>query len=37
MAYDTYKLLEMHGLVLSPMATDALGLQHQGISSHTAD
>ena len=33
----THKQLETHGCLLSTVATDALVLKHQGISSHSAD
>ena len=33
----THKQLEQHGCVLSTMATDALVLKHQAISTHSAD
>ena len=32
-----HKELEMHGCIYSNVATDALVLKHQGISSHSAD
>ena len=33
----THKQLEMHGCVLSIVATDGLVLKHQAISTHIAD
>ena len=33
----TRKQLEMHGCIISIVATDALVLKHQGISIHNAD
>ena len=33
----TYEQLEMHGYVLSTVATDALVLKHQAINIHCAD
>ena len=33
----THKQLEMHGCMLSTVATDALVLKHQVISIHSAD
>ena len=33
----THKQLEKHGCVRSNVATDALVLKHQGISTHSAD
>ena len=33
----TVKQFEMHGCVLSTVATDALELKHQVISNHSAD
>ena len=33
----TLKLLEIHGCVLSTVATDALVLKHQAISTHIAE
>ena len=33
----THKQLETHGRVLSTVATDALVLKHQGISTYTAE
>ena len=33
----THKQLEMHRCALSTVATDALVLKHQAISSHSAD
>ena len=33
----THKQLEMYGCILSTVATDALVLKHQVISSHSAD
>ena len=33
----THKLLDPHGCVLSTVATDALVLKHQAISSQSAD
>ena len=32
----THKQLEMHGCVLSTLATDALVVKHQAISTHSA-
>ena len=32
-----HKQLEMHGCVLTTVATDALVLKHQGISTHNAE
>ena len=34
---STLKQLEMHGCILSTLATDALVLKHQAISIHSAD
>ena len=33
----THKQLEQHGCILSTVATDALVLKHQAISTHSAD
>ena len=33
----THKQLEIHGCVISSVATDGLVLKHQAISSHTID
>ena len=33
----THKQLEMHGCILSIVATDVLVLMHQGISTNSAD
>ena len=35
--YLSHKQLEMHGAILSTVATDALVLKHQAISIHTVD
>ena len=37
MVYLTHKHLETHGCILSTVATDALVLKHQTISTHSAD
>ena len=33
----THKHLEIHGCILNTVATDALVLKHQAISTHSAD